>query len=65
MSQDESELVSVFKEFKKVEKKDMQIQFNRMHVITEDYTRSEERMISCLMERSTDYYGSTKQGHLF
>ena len=42
MSQDESELVSVFKELKKVEKKDMQIQFN---VITEDYTRSEERMI--------------------
>lgn len=43
MSQDESELVSVFKELKKVgKKKDMQIQFNRIHVITEDYTRSGE-----------------------
>ena len=62
VSQDESELVSVFKELKKVEKKDMQIQFN---VITEDYTRSEERMISCLMEINTDYYGSTKQRYLF
>lgn len=65
VSQDESELVFVLKAFKKVVKTDMQIQFNRMHVIIEDYTRSEERMISCLMEISTEYYGSTEQGYLF
>lgn len=38
--------ISILKELKKVEKTDIQIQFNRMHVIIEDYTRSEERMIN-------------------
>lgn len=38
----------------------MQIQFNRMHVITEDYTRSEERMISCLMKEAQTTIAQSK-----
>lgn len=46
VSQDESVVGSVFKEFKRVEKTDMQTQFNRMHIIIEDYSKSEKKMIN-------------------